>query len=231
MKKFGRRALERTVRLVHPLAARLTRPLTMGVRAMILDEEDRICLVRHSYAPGWHMPGGAVEPGETLHQALVREVHEETGLAVTGRPELFGVYLNEAMARRDHVALYVVRHFETTARRPNPREIVDHGFHPLAALPPDVTNPTKRRLAEVLEGRTPDPLGEICATIRGPESTRPRTEPGPQDSTISRLPRSLSSLSEGLPSKLGLNARRPGTQIYSRGLACIQSGSCWFMPV
>jgi ADP-ribose pyrophosphatase YjhB (NUDIX family) len=155
MKNLARRAFHRTARLAAPLVARVTRPLTMGVRAMILDSEGRVCLVRHSYVPGWHMPGGAVEPRETLHQALLREVHEETGLEVTGRPELFAVYLNEAMARRDHVALFVVRGFAMTDRRPSAFEIVEHGFHPLDALPAETTGPTRRRLAEVLEGRPP----------------------------------------------------------------------------
>ena len=158
MKTLARRALAQTVRFALPLVARVTRPLTMGVRAMILDAEGRVCLVRHSYVPGWHMPGGAVEPGETLQQALLREVHEETGLAVRGHPRLFGVYLNEAMAKRDHVAVYVVRAFSQTDRRPSRLEVVDHGFHPLDALPPDTTGPTQRRLAEVLEGRAPDHL-------------------------------------------------------------------------
>ena len=158
MKTLALRALARTARVAQPLVARVTRPLTMGVRAMILDGEGRVCLVRHSYTPGWHMPGGAVEPGETLEDALVRETSEETGLAITGRPPLFGVYLNMAMARRDHIALYVVRAFEATDRRPWAWEIVDHGFHPLSDLPAETTAPTRRRIAEVLEQRAPDPL-------------------------------------------------------------------------
>jgi 8-oxo-dGTP pyrophosphatase MutT (NUDIX family) len=158
VKALALRALARTARFAQPLVARVTRPLTMGVRAMILDAEGRVFLVRHSYTPGWHMPGGAVEPGETLEDALARETHEETGLAVSGRPELFGVYLNMAMARRDHIALYVVRSFEATDRRPWSWEIVEHGFHPLDALPAGATEPTRRRLAEVLAGRAPDKL-------------------------------------------------------------------------
>jgi 8-oxo-dGTP pyrophosphatase MutT (NUDIX family) len=128
----------------------------MGVRAMIFDGEGRVMLVRHSYTPGWHMPGGAIEPRETAHDALVREVHEETGLLIAGRSALFALYLNEAMARRDHIALYVVRDFQPTARRPSPLEIVEYGFHPLDALPEGVTNPTARRLAEVRNAREPD---------------------------------------------------------------------------
>jgi 8-oxo-dGTP pyrophosphatase MutT (NUDIX family) len=158
LKELARRALARTARAALPLVARLTRPLTMGVRAMILDGEGRVYLVRHSYVAGWHMPGGAVEPRETLQEALVREVVEETGLAVAPPTKLFAVYLNEAMARRDHIALYIVRAFEATDRRPSPWEIVEHGFHPLDALPEGTTGPTRRRLAEVLEGRAPDHL-------------------------------------------------------------------------
>lgn len=152
------RILHRTVRFAHPLAARITRPLTMGVRAMIFDGDGRVMLVRHSYTPGWHMPGGAIEPRETAEQALARETHEETGLETLGRPALFGLYLNHAMARRDHIALYVVREFRMTERRPSPLEIVEYGFHPLDALPEGTTGPTRRRLAEVREGRAPDPL-------------------------------------------------------------------------
>ncbi len=58
--------------LIHA-AARFVRPLTMGVRGVVFDTEGRVFLVRHSYVPGWHFPGGAVEPGETARAALIRE--------------------------------------------------------------------------------------------------------------------------------------------------------------
>jgi mutator protein MutT len=56
----------------------------VAVGAVVVDGE-RILLVRRAQKPGlgqWSVPGGRVEPGERMHDALVREVAEETGLSV-----------------------------------------------------------------------------------------------------------------------------------------------------
>src|SRR5205085_1859217 len=45
---------------------RFARPMTVGVRALVIDGSGCILLVKHSYVSGWHLPGGGVEPGETL---------------------------------------------------------------------------------------------------------------------------------------------------------------------
>lgn len=50
------------------------------VGALVRDDVGRIALVRNRWSDGWVLPGGNVESGETLREAVVREVREETGL-------------------------------------------------------------------------------------------------------------------------------------------------------
>jgi ADP-ribose pyrophosphatase YjhB (NUDIX family) len=131
--------------------------VTLGVRAMVFAPDGSIFLVKHSYLPGWHLPGGGVDSRETLRQAVARELREEGNVTLTAEPELFAVYLNRGPAQRDHVALYVVRAFTQTPPQPN-REIVDHGFFAPDALPPETVGATRRRIAEVVDG---EPLSEF----------------------------------------------------------------------
>jgi ADP-ribose pyrophosphatase YjhB (NUDIX family) len=123
----------------------------MGVRAVVIDETDAIFLVRHTYAPGWHLPGGGVEPGETLEQALVKELREEANITLTGLVTLHGMFLNRAASQRDHVAVFVVRDFEQSEAKIGDREIAEAGFFPRSALPEGTTRGTLARLREVLD--------------------------------------------------------------------------------
>ncbi len=53
------------------------------------DEQGRLLMIKRGHEPGaglWSIPGGRIEPGETDAEALVREMLEETGLAVEVGP-------------------------------------------------------------------------------------------------------------------------------------------------
>jgi ADP-ribose pyrophosphatase YjhB (NUDIX family) len=126
---------------------RLSRPKTLGVRALVLDEAGRILLVRHSYLRGWHLPGGGVERNETAVDAIVREVAEEAGCAAIGMPKLIGLYSNHANFANDNIAVYRIDAWNVCAPRDGP-EIAERGFFARDALPEGVTKATLRRLAE-----------------------------------------------------------------------------------
>jgi ADP-ribose pyrophosphatase YjhB (NUDIX family) len=149
------KSFEPVLRRVFHLYWRFARGMTLGVRAVVLDGDNRVFLVKHSYVSGWHLPGGGVEVGETFRDALRRELAEEGRIELSGEPVLHGLFFNSHVSRRDHVAVYLIRHFRQD-RLPEPnREIVASGFFAAGALPADTTEGTRLRISELLEGRVP----------------------------------------------------------------------------
>jgi 8-oxo-dGTP pyrophosphatase MutT (NUDIX family) len=150
--KALRRAIEITLQRIADVLWRLTRGLTLGVRALVIGPDGRIFLVKHSYVSGWHLPGGGVEPGETLIDALIRELREEGNLEPTAPPKLHGMFFNDRVSTRDHVAVFVVRNFRQIGAPVPNFEIIAHGFFSLDELPDDTTAATRARIIEVVGG-------------------------------------------------------------------------------
>jgi 8-oxo-dGTP pyrophosphatase MutT (NUDIX family) len=123
--------------------------VTLGAQGLVVGEGDRVLLIRHSYRPGWHFPGGGVENGETVEAALARELHEEAGVILKGPAEFRGLYSNFRSFPGDHIALYLVRDWEQPAVPGANAEIREQGFFHWRDVP-ETTHPgTRRRLLEV----------------------------------------------------------------------------------
>ena len=58
--------------------------MTLGVRAVVRSSNGEFLLVRHTYTPGWHFPGGGIEVGQAAEVALADELAQKTGLCVSG---------------------------------------------------------------------------------------------------------------------------------------------------
>lgn len=133
------------------------RPMTLGVRAAVFDDEGQVLLVRHTYLRGWYLPGGGVEPGETAEAALRRELREEGNIEMEGAGQLVGVYFNRGASRRDHVLLFRCPSWRSLGPKLADREIAEAGFFSLTALPEGTTPATHRRIAEMRSGGPTDP--------------------------------------------------------------------------
>jgi 8-oxo-dGTP pyrophosphatase MutT (NUDIX family) len=127
------------------------RGLTLGVRAIVRSEDGKFLLVRHTYTPGWHFPGGGVEKGETAVVALEDELLQETGLRLEGTPAFHGVFHNNGVSQRDHVLVYVCNVNGSVASKPSSLEISEIGYFDFDDLPEGTELGTIRRMREVVE--------------------------------------------------------------------------------
>jgi 8-oxo-dGTP pyrophosphatase MutT (NUDIX family) len=134
----------------------LLRPVRTGVRVMLI-EQDKVWLVKQTYMPGWFMPGGGLQRGETLAQAARREAFEETG-ADLGEIKLMGVYTSFTEWKTDHNIVFLCKDFKITGKPDN--EIAEaRAFH-LNELPSGLWPGHRRRLEEYQAGAASPQFGE-----------------------------------------------------------------------
>jgi ADP-ribose pyrophosphatase YjhB (NUDIX family) len=128
---------------------RMRRGMTLGAQGVVIDADDRVLLVRHSYRPGWFFPGGGVEWGETLEEALARELAEEVGVTLMGAPVLHGVFSNGTNFPGDHIAVYLVRQWTRRDGYRQRGEIAEAEMFASDDVPATTDPGTRKRLAEI----------------------------------------------------------------------------------
>ncbi|MEZ4592349.1 MAG: NUDIX domain-containing protein [Chloroflexota bacterium] len=131
------------------------RPITIGVKVMLIEEES-VWLVQHSYQRGWFLPGGGAKRNENLATAVRREAWEELG-ATLHEVTFFGLYSNITGSKSDHIAVFCCQNF--TLGQTDKAEIRAVQRFPLHQLPADIGAGTRRRIEEFVNGRTQPEAG------------------------------------------------------------------------
>jgi 8-oxo-dGTP pyrophosphatase MutT (NUDIX family) len=133
--------------------------IRLGCTAAIFDEQRRVLLTKRTDNSQWCLPGGAVDPGESVAEACEREVFEETGLSVRVK-RLVGVY-----SHPDKLVIYpdgnkvqvVALHFEAAIISGDlslSEEITDFGYFTLGEIEGlEMFGRHKERIVDTLAGQ------------------------------------------------------------------------------
>ena len=152
---------------------------SLRARMAVIDD-GRILLVKRSDVGAWELPSGGLEAGESVAQAAVREIYEETGLRVS-ITHLVGLYsLPGWGAEGAHVALFAAR-VVGGALRPQPGETDELGFFDPDRLPAPIAWWHHQQIEDALQGTG----GSVVRLqkVRSPDRTCWR-RPRPEDSVL-----------------------------------------------
>jgi ADP-ribose pyrophosphatase YjhB (NUDIX family) len=125
---------------------KITKPITIGVRAIILNSKNEILLVRTHYSNQWFLPGGDVKKLEMPETAIKREVQEECNIELN-TSKIVGVYSNFYESKSDHIVLFYSENVSTTPK--SAFEVAETNFFNLNSLPSSISPGTKRRVDEL----------------------------------------------------------------------------------
>ncbi|MDQ3014684.1 MAG: NUDIX domain-containing protein [bacterium] len=128
---------------------RIARPQTIGARAIIVNDQGAILLVKHKYGKGWFLPGGKVKKNEDPEAGMKRELKEELGITSVQINEVLGIYTNVQEYKKDTITVYVVKQFTYIDK--SHFEIESKGFFASDNLPEGTSPGTKRRIQEHLK--------------------------------------------------------------------------------
>jgi len=134
---------------------RITKPRTIGVRAVLLDQDERIALVRHTYTDQWYLPGGGVKKGESTRSAIIRELGEEIAVENPTIERVLGVYHSRRESKDDHIVIFVARTEWASDKRMRGADLIEieeAEWFDLDRLPDSASPATARRIAEYRAG-------------------------------------------------------------------------------
>jgi mutator protein MutT len=133
------------------------RPLIMvGATLLVLNQQNQLLMVKRTDNGCWGVPGGAMEPGESLEDTVTRETKEEIGIEVK-EMELFGVYSGQDLyyqypsgAEVYNVSIvYLTRNIEGVIEV-NQHEHSEHRYFSLHQLPSEISPPIKSILRDLV---------------------------------------------------------------------------------
>ena len=132
------------------------RPIRMGVR-VVLQEDHKVWLIRHTYLPGWYLPGGGVKKWESLEKAARREAYEETG-AELDKVSLLGTFSSFVQWKTDHTVVFLCKDFKFTGTSDG--EIAELKLFDLNALPENTFSSHRSLLTTLNQNREIPTFGE-----------------------------------------------------------------------
>lgn len=146
----------RLLYLVFKIYCFIFRPIRMGVRVLMIQDQ-KVWLIRHTYLPGWYMPGGGLKKWETLDEAARREAREETGAELV---EIFllGTFTSYLQWKTDHAVVFLCKEFKITGTPDG--EIAEIKQFALDDLPKDTFPPHLHVLEGFLNGNLSPNFGK-----------------------------------------------------------------------